>query len=174
MWWTRVGLGECTSPTFTQQSIPFDMLSKGLLLVTVFSLFLEDASAANPTCKAIPGQAGWPSATTWQNLNSTVGGRLLAVPPPGGACHAGEPNFNLAVCTQLQTEWYTYAYHAQNPISNGWQNWNNDTCLPNPATPCSGQGYPTYVINATSPQDVQAGVNFGEEICGTSKGDTQD
>lgn len=41
-----------------------------------------------------------------------------------------------------------------------WNQYNNDTCLPIPNTPCSGAGYPIYVVNASTPAHVQAGVRF--------------
>lgn len=37
-----------------------------------------------------------------------------------------------------------------------WNQWINDTCLPDADYPCSGQGYPVYVVNASS------AVGFGE------------
>jgi FAD/FMN-containing dehydrogenase len=42
-------------------------------------------------------------------------------------------------------------------------NWNNDTCLPIATYPCSGQGYPIYVVNATCAEDVKKGVDFARE-----------
>ena len=41
------------------------------------------------------------------------------------------------------------------------QEFNNDTCLPEPSYPCSGAGYPAFVINATSSEHVKMGVDFG-------------
>jgi hypothetical protein len=41
-----------------------------------------------------------------------------------------------------------------------WNNWNNDSCLPDFADPCSGKGYSVYVINATCVDDVKKGVDF--------------
>lgn len=60
-------------------------------------------------------------------------------------------------------EWRLNAFHAANPISNTINNWNNDSCLPIPAFPCSGAGYPVYVINATSEKDVKKGVDFARK-----------
>jgi len=37
-----------------------------------------------------------------------------------------------------------------------------NSCIPttNPSLPCTQGGYPTYVLNATGPRDIQAAVNF--------------
>lgn len=43
-----------------------------------------------------------------------------------------------------------------------WQQYNNDTCLDDPNTPCSARGYPAYVINATTAVDVKRGLDFGK------------
>lgn len=40
---------------------------------------------------------------------------------------------------------------------------NNDSCLPNTSTPCSGLGYPVYVVNASSATDVKLAIDFARE-----------
>ncbi|KAI1748161.1 hypothetical protein F4782DRAFT_518409 [Xylaria castorea] len=42
-----------------------------------------------------------------------------------------------------------------------WQQFNNGTCLVDPSTPCSGAGYPAYVVNATTAMDVKLSFDFG-------------
>jgi hypothetical protein len=63
----------------------------------------------------------------------------------------------------VQKEWLTSVYHTKNPLSSLHNNWNNDTCLPYPADPCSGKGYPIYVVNATCAEDVKQGIDFARE-----------
>jgi hypothetical protein len=36
--------------------------------------------------RARPGDPAWPSAAGWARLNEAVGGNLIAVPSPFGAC----------------------------------------------------------------------------------------
>jgi FAD/FMN-containing dehydrogenase len=48
-------------------------------------------------------------------------------------------------------------------VSTIQNNWNNDTCLPYPTDPCSDEGYPIYVVNATNAEDVKRGVDFARE-----------
>jgi hypothetical protein len=43
-----------------------------------------------------------------------------------------------------------------------WQQFNYDTCPIEPEAPCSGSGYPAYVINATTAMDVKKGIDFGK------------
>lgn len=141
--------------------LPHFLLS--LLLAAVGSFTAHAATNCPPpaACKAAPGTPGWPSQDAWNQLNVSVEGQLLQPTPPGAVCHTDQPSYNSTQCSVLQTAWYTYAFHDSNPVSNAWQEWNNDSCLPYNYYPCSGKGYPVYVINATTPAYVKAGVDFG-------------
>lgn len=44
-----------------------------------------------------------------------------------------------------------------------WQQFNNDTCLVDPNSPCSNAGYPAYVVNATTAEDVQLSFDFARK-----------
>lgn len=100
-------------------------------------------------CKPIPGSPKWPSPTAWQQLNNTIGGRLLAPTPPGAVCHPSSPTFDNATCASVFKSWTSSDWHAQNPIT---ADYNDDTCLPDPRAPCSASGYPAYVAAAPLPQ----------------------
>lgn len=39
----------------------------------------------------------------------------------------------------------------------------NDSCLPSQDAPCSGAGYPVYVVNATSAADVKIAIDFARD-----------
>jgi hypothetical protein len=131
----------------------------------VLALFSSVIGGNNPqTCKAIPGTPSWPSSQAWAALNNTVAGKLIASIPPGGVCHPGQLNYNNASCATVANLWTTsWEFHQDNPVSSAYNNWNNDTCLPSPDVPCSDLGYPVYVVNASLPEHVQAGVNFARE-----------
>ncbi|KAK3937418.1 FAD-binding domain-containing protein [Diplogelasinospora grovesii] len=116
--------------------------------------------AAAPSCKAVPGSDAWPSLEIWSQLNQSLDGRLLHPTPPGAVCHPGHDSYNAAECPSLQTSWFSEFFHTNDPVSAEWNNWNNDTCLPDPRAPCSSVGYPVYVVNATTPQHVKTGINF--------------
>lgn len=111
----------------------------------------------------MPGSPGWPSAATWKAFNASLGGQLIKPVAPGGVCHPQQPNYNAAVCPTVQAGWTTYPFHRADPVSNAWNNYNNDTCLPDPALSCSPVGYPAYVVNASTAKHVALGVNFAKK-----------
>lgn len=113
------------------------------------------------TCKAYPGTASWPSASTWAALNQTLEGRLLQPLPPGAVCHPDQPTYNASQCADVAAEWKTYEFHTESPISVMWDQYDNFTCLPEMNTTCSPAGYPAYVVNASSAEDIKIGIDFG-------------
>ena len=133
---------------------------------TMLPLLLQFLSlvSADQSCKAYPGSPSWPSPSKWAALNASVSGQLLHPPPPGAVCHPGQPTYDSATCPTVQYLWNNSVdWHATNPISSAWNNWNNDSCLPYLPSPCSGEGYPIYVVNATCSEDVKMGVDFARE-----------
>jgi hypothetical protein len=115
------------------------------------------------SCKNVPGSPGWPTLSEWSAFNQTTGGRLIIPHAPAAACHQGQPEYSMAICAQITDSWDSSQWHSDNPVSNDWQNWNNYSCLPDPSLPCSVDGYPTYVVNASTAKHVQLAVNFGRE-----------
>ncbi|GKT42657.1 FAD-linked oxidoreductase patO [Colletotrichum spaethianum] len=114
-------------------------------------------------CRAYPGSADWPSAETWARLNESLGGRLLRPTPPGAVCHPGQPTYEEDRCAAVTAGWSSYELHVADPVSVMWTNFSNDTCLPDPADVCSSDGYPAFVVNATTPEHVKLGVDFARE-----------
>lgn len=111
-------------------------------------------------CRAIPGDRAWPSGKAWASLNHTLSGQLIKSVPPGGVCHPSYPTFDPVSCPAVVAGWSTNVFHAADPVSSIENNWNNDTCLPVPMFPCSGDGYPVFVVNATKARDVKKGIDF--------------
>lgn len=109
-------------------------------------------------CKAVPGTPLWPCEAEWAALNRTLGGRLLRPPPTAAVCHPDQPSFNLDTCNA--TQWTSSSTYAEDPLGIINPNWSNDSCLPLPLLPCSGEGFPVYVVNASCAEHVVAGVNF--------------
>lgn len=138
-----------------------------LLLHTFTSLSSLPSSiqAQSPPrlCKTTPSSPSWPNITTWNALNATLSGRLLHPLPPASACHASFPTYNNETCTTVTNSWSDFTFHQNNPISTAWNNMNNDSCLPDPLAPCSGTGYPIYVVNATTAEDVKIAIDFARE-----------
>lgn len=119
-------------------------------------------SSCKASCKAVPGTPDWPSAKEWDSLNESLAGRLLQPAAPGAVCHSGPGAFDSTECKVVRDGWSAYDYHQADPVSVDWNQWANDTCLPVQGAPCSGQGYPVYVVNVTEARHAQLGVQFGE------------
>ncbi|KAK4145731.1 uncharacterized protein C8A04DRAFT_26476 [Dichotomopilus funicola] len=120
-------------------------------------------SSCKASCKAVPGTPDWPSTKEWDSLNESLAGRLLQPTPPGAVCHSGPGAFDSAECKVVRDGWSTYDYHQADPVSVDWNQWANDTCLPVDGAPCSGQGYPVYVVNVTEARHAQLGVQFAKK-----------
>lgn len=127
----------------------------------LFQILFFATSVHSRKCKAIPGTEDWPTISEWSALNQSLSGRLIMTVPPGAVCHPGQPSYNVATCATVTAGWGTYLWHSGDPVSVIGDTWTNDTCLPYPTYPCSGEGYPLYVVNATCPEDVKKGINFG-------------
>ncbi|KIW30416.1 uncharacterized protein PV07_06160 [Cladophialophora immunda] len=117
-------------------------------------------TAPQQYCKPIPGSTDWPSPSTWQALNTSVSGRLIAPVPPGLVCQTNSSVHSATACTQLLNEWGNSSFHADDPFT---VDYNDESCLPYPRAPCSPEPLPAYVVNATGAADVQAAVSFASK-----------
>ncbi|KAI1083473.1 FAD-binding domain-containing protein [Whalleya microplaca] len=118
------------------------------------------ASVLNETCRYIPGDAGWPTSLTWQSLNHTVGGRLIATHPIAHVCH--DPTYSETECANLRSQWDVPALMTTQPaeILHPW--FQNQTCVPFTlkSTQCELGNYASYSINVSSVGDIVAGLAF--------------
>lgn len=76
-----------------------------LALLLLFSLY-DISAAISQACRFLPSDDGWPTVDEWNELNKTVGGRLIAVTPGtllGAVCH--DPQFNETACEIAKTDW---------------------------------------------------------------------
>ncbi|KAF4412492.1 FAD-linked oxidoreductase ZEB1 [Colletotrichum fructicola] len=105
---------------------------------------------------------------SWAALNESLGGRLLQPAAPGAVCHPGEPSYDAGRCAAAQAGWSRFDFHKADPVSVMWDNWSNDTCLPDAAYLCRADGYSAFVVNATTPEHVKFGVDFGHDYLGRS------
>jgi hypothetical protein len=130
--------------------------------ILILSLNVANAVPTERVCKALPDTQHWPSQSDWESLNTTLGGVLLKPNPPAAPCHTTHPAYNLELCNEVRLRWNSSQWHSDNPVSSLFQNWNGYSCLPNSET-CSSEGYPVYVVNATTSEHVRAAVNFARE-----------
>ncbi|KAF6786562.1 long-chain-fatty-acid-CoA ligase [Colletotrichum sojae] len=133
------------------------VLSIGLLL------------AANPSafdqafCTCTDGDACWPSPSQWQELNTSVGGRLITPVPPASVCH--DPNFDEAQCGVVRDEWIWPEIHESWPGGVQSPYWQNSSC--DPFTPrevlCTLGNSVSYAIDVTGADDVIRGLSFARK-----------
>jgi FAD/FMN-containing dehydrogenase len=94
-----------------------------------------------------PGNAGWPSAAQWKDLDATLGGRLVEVRSPIEACRAAADSAECAALFRgLKNPWYIGDTVALTQTS-GWAGaWASSPSV--------------YAVPARNATDVAAAVNF--------------
>lgn len=140
--------------------------SAWFLLVPFF--FDQAAGASNQTCKAVPGAANWPTVATWNTFNKTLNGVLLAPHPPALVCDKSRAQtYDEQLCDDVSSNWQYSAFHADDPVSIDWPNWQDDGCLPygwyNGSSVCNLAPFPRYVVNASTANHVAATVKFASQ-----------
>lgn len=70
--------------------------------------------ASDSQCRCLPGDDCWPSLSTWDSLNSTVSGRLVATVPIGSPCHA--PTYDAKLCSAVRSNWTHPALQYASPF----------------------------------------------------------
>ncbi|KAI0172769.1 FAD-binding domain-containing protein [Hypoxylon sp. FL1284] len=123
-----------------------------------------------PSCRCTPGDSCWPSQSEWDQLNTDVGGKLIATRPIAEACYpasgSGSGAQDPADCDYVAQQWPAEDFQTSDPIGRVLPY--NVTCPPinyaagesPPATGCSLGINPVYAVNATTRADVNATVQF--------------
>ncbi|KAH9905036.1 FAD-binding domain-containing protein [Xylariomycetidae sp. FL2044] len=123
-------------------------------------------------CKCYLGDDCWPAESSWADLNSTVGGNLQVVIPPGAACYdtfegplGSIPTYDAAACADATAMWANETWTVEKPAAALWTYFTNDTCTPteNPSNSCTLGYYGLYVIMAETKEHIKAGVDFARE-----------
>ncbi|KAJ9483432.1 hypothetical protein VN97_g9974 [Penicillium thymicola] len=140
--------------------------------VFVLSMFAFDTLSNQIQAPDMPC---WPSNSEWRSLNETVSGSLIKTIPVASVCYLSEPAYNPETCQSVRSNWTTWPFHSGDPASSGNPTLDN-ACSPIYANGTSVTGnvnageqgcrlgsYPPYIINATSTEDVQAGVRFAKK-----------
>ncbi|KAL2195083.1 hypothetical protein P885DRAFT_41417 [Corynascus similis CBS 632.67] len=135
------------------------LLAAGLLAAGTGALSIGRATQ----CKCFPGDACWPSASAWNTLNETVGGRLIATVPLAQACH--DPNYDPARCQTLRDGWQNPATHMDDSASVMAPYFANQSCDPftSPSKPCTLGNYVVYAVEAESADDIIAAIKFAKQ-----------
>ncbi|KAL4963956.1 putative isoamyl alcohol oxidase [Aspergillus stella-maris] len=126
-------------------------------------LFARSTVASTEDCHCLPGDSCWPSVDQWNELNSTVGGRLIATVPVGHPCH--EPTYDATACTELQDNWNYPQTHYLSSSSIMQQYFANRSCDPftDKETPCELGNYVSYAVDVSSSDDVVAAIKFAQD-----------
>ncbi|KAK3985844.1 FAD-binding domain-protein [Cladorrhinum sp. PSN332] len=126
--------------------------------------FSGDRSKNPPACRYIPGDAAYPSETTWGRLNKTVGGRLVRGEPLAAHICYGV-TANAAACAELQQKWDYVDPFLPDPVNVMSPYWLNNSCNPLPGSPdsCKMGNLAPYAIRVSGAGDVVAGVKFAKE-----------
>ena len=116
-----------------------------------------------PKCKVQPDNPDWPSDSLWTRLNTSLNGRLLKPRPVGSACYPSQSNYNNATCAYLLGNATTTRFFLDDPLTSLVTWGQGGTCLQllnTTGRTCDEKGFPAYVVNASTVQDIQAAVNF--------------
>ncbi|EAW08572.1 putative isoamyl alcohol oxidase [Aspergillus clavatus NRRL 1] len=133
------------------------------LATAVAALSSTAAAWGTPRCRCLPGDSCWPSQSSWDALNSTVGGRLIATVPLGSPCH--DPTYDADACKALQADWNLPETHLSSSSSIMQTYFANQSCDPftSKSTPCTMGNYVDYAVKVSSSDDVIAAVNFARD-----------
>ncbi|KAM3553744.1 hypothetical protein ARSEF4850_006774 [Beauveria asiatica] len=117
----------------------------------------------SPRCRYLPQDSHWPSFESWNRLNVSVQGRLLAGKPLAHVCHGS--GYDAAACTDLANHWTEQAPYFSDPVNIMSPYWANNSCTPftSPSAPCLQGNYASYAINVSNADDVVAGLQFAKK-----------
>lgn len=127
------------------------------------------SSTAKRRCKLSPFDATWPIDAEWAALNESIKGSLIKTRPAASSCYKTNP-FNAPLnCNIVEANWTQSTFHANLPESISSPLYANNSCLP-PGAPgynkmagCHLGGYPSYVVNATSDEQIALAVKWALE-----------
>ncbi|RAK94981.1 FAD-dependent oxidoreductase [Aspergillus ibericus CBS 121593] len=119
-------------------------------------------------CKVLPGDAAWPSPSTWSLFDQLLGGALIQTVPLAAACYPSWPEYNQAECQSVTDDWtvsYLQRASAADPASVMWPLFEGRSCLPRHLTSgnCTLGGYSSYAVNVSTVAQIQLAVNFARD-----------
>ncbi|CVL10051.1 related to isoamyl alcohol oxidase [Fusarium proliferatum] len=139
------------------------------LLALLFCSAALASSTATRRCKLSPFDTTWPTDAEWAALNDSISGSLIKTRPAASSCYKTNP-FNAPLnCNIVEANWTQSTFHANLPESISSPLYANNSCLP-PGAPgynktdgCHLGGYPSYVVNATSDEQIALTVKWASE-----------
>ncbi|KAF5624396.1 isoamyl alcohol oxidase [Fusarium sp. NRRL 52700] len=131
-----------------------------LLLCSTARVFSTEARR----CKLSPFDAAWPVDTEWAALNNSIGGIFIA-----SSCYKKNPFDAPLNCNAVEANWTQSTFHANLPESISSPLYANNSCLPpgapgyNKTVGCHLGGYPSYVVNAMSDEQIAFATKWASE-----------
>ncbi|RSL89929.1 hypothetical protein CEP51_000966 [Fusarium floridanum] len=120
------------------------------------------AVGSSQKCRALPGDALYPSSLVWKVFDILSGGALIKTVPLGSACYDGE-HYDATKCQFLLDYWNKSDTHVVDPSSVMSPLFEGATCEPQGAAlgkNCTLGGFPSYSLNITSVYQIQLAINF--------------
>ncbi|PVI01570.1 FAD/FMN-containing isoamyl alcohol oxidase-like protein MreA [Periconia macrospinosa] len=123
-------------------------------------------ASSNHSCRCFPGDECWPNQSTWDTLNSTVGGKLVKTVPLGSPCHDSTFGaYDEGKCKSLQDQWLNPELHINTTSSIMAPFWAIQSCNPfasRDGTCVVGQ-YVQYAVDAHEEGDYKAAIQFARD-----------
>ncbi|KAH8654061.1 hypothetical protein BGZ60DRAFT_496463 [Tricladium varicosporioides] len=120
----------------------------------------QSPRANTTSCRNFPGDASWPSDSTWAGFNNSLSGALLKPTPLAASCYPGL-SYDSAKCSfLLNNVTGTTRIYNDDPITELSQWTQGGTCMLPASGNCTMGGYPIYVVNVTNVRQIQGAVNF--------------
>ncbi|EED23464.1 isoamyl alcohol oxidase [Talaromyces stipitatus ATCC 10500] len=138
------------------------MSSPFIALMATGILYAGIGHAGNATCKCMPNDACWPSPAIWSTLNDTLSGKLIQNIPVAAPCYPG-PYSNPTECAIVQENWMNTSFLSEYSIGYSYPFTQSCDIAPGNTTNCELGDSPVYAVNASTPEDAVAGVNFARE-----------
>ncbi|PWY96757.1 FAD-binding domain-containing protein [Aspergillus sclerotioniger CBS 115572] len=166
-------------PLFPGESVQLtdDVLTKATTalnnetLSRTFSFGVSNTTSVNGTrghvCKVMPGDAAWPTESTWEVFDQLLGGSLIKPVPLAAYCYPDWPEYDVEKCSEVVSDWLdSYLQevdHYDDPTSIMLPLYEGRSCMPtgyNYTSTCTQGAYPTYVVNVSTVAEIQLAVNF--------------
>ncbi|KAI1105907.1 FAD-binding domain-containing protein [Jackrogersella minutella] len=121
--------------------------------------------ANQSACRALPGDAAWPTDSDWNQLNTTIGGKLILGKPLAQPCYSPTIDADRDTCVTIRDDWTTGDIFYEDPVNVMSPYWLNDSCSPylSPSPSCTMGNMAVYAIDVDTPETVAAGLKFAQE-----------
>lgn len=129
----------------------------------VLCSLITASPAPHQRCKG--GDACWPSPQEWEAFNSSINGLLIHSYPSAAVCHRDQ--YSEELCAVAKEHWTDSFWRTSQPGAYSAIVWElgQDQCFINKTidSPCDQGRVGQYSLNASSMEDIQAGVRFASE-----------